>query len=241
MGLQAIFDWQKELDILNKKGQILLENCADSRVSNAITQLSTKYQALLSLAKEVVRRLELHFQEHHQHTALCKEFKTWIGQTRESLEKYKKAENTHEDLEEKLNGVKSVRTMMEQGQNKLRYLQDLKERVLLNTDSSGANAISEETTSLKRDFENLMNEVQDVKTNLSSRFDLLGDLEKSNKLLLEWIEDTEGKMKNDVGFLNDLGEKRANLGKYRTIPILQIKTMPILLQDLHLLKKRLRR
>ena len=45
-----------------------------------------------------------------------------------------------------MNGVKSVRTMMEQGQNKLRYLQDLKGRVL------------------KRDFENLMNEVQDVKT-----------------------------------------------------------------------------
>merc|ERR1712083_141444 len=90
MKLQAIFDWQKELDILNKKGQILLENCADSRVSNAITQLSTKYQALLSLAKEVVRRLEIHFQEHHQHNALSKEFKTWIGQTRENLEKYKK-------------------------------------------------------------------------------------------------------------------------------------------------------
>ena len=96
--LQAIFDWRKELDILNKKGQILLENCADSQVSKAITQLSTKYHALLSLAKEVVRRLELHFQEHHQHTVLSKEFKTWLGQTRESLEKYKKAENTHEDL-----------------------------------------------------------------------------------------------------------------------------------------------
>merc|ERR1712226_1648483 len=61
--MQSIFDWQKELDVLNKKGQILLENCADSRVSNAVTQLSTKYQALLSLAKEVVRRLELQFQE----------------------------------------------------------------------------------------------------------------------------------------------------------------------------------
>merc|ERR1712079_501378 len=38
--LQSVFDWNKELDNLNKKGQILLENYADSRVSNAITQLS---------------------------------------------------------------------------------------------------------------------------------------------------------------------------------------------------------
>ena len=215
--LQAIFDWQKEFDVLNKKGQMLLENCADSRVSNAITQLSTKYQALLSLAKEVVRGLEVHFQEHHQHAALSKEFRSWMEQTRESLQQYKVAENTHKDLEDKLSGVKSIRTLMEQGQNKLRYLQDLKERVILNTDNNGIKVITEETKTLKTEFENLMTEVHDVKTNLSSRFDLLGDLEKSNKLVIEWIEDTENKIKNDGGFLSDLGEKRAILEKYKTI------------------------
>ena len=215
--LQAIFDWQKELDNLNKKGQVLLENCADSRVSNAITQLSTKYQALLGLAKEVVRGLELHFQEHHQHGALSKEFRSWMEQTRESLQQFKIADNTHKDLEEKLNGVKSIRTLMEQGQNKLRYLQDLKERVILNTDQNGINIITEETKALKAEFETLMTEVHDVKSNLSSRFDLLGDLEKSNKLVTEWIEDTEGKIKNDGELLNDLGEKRAALEKYKTI------------------------
>ena len=215
--LQAIFDWQKELDILNRKGQTLLENCADSRVSNAVTQLSTKYQALLSLAKEVVRRLELHFQEHHQHEALSKEFKVWTVATKETLNKYRSAENTHADLEEKLAGVKTVRTMMEQGQNKLRYLQDLNERVIHNTNPAGAATISKETADLKKDFEILMNDVHEVKNNLSARYDLLGDLEKSNKLLLEWIDDTEGKIKTDVGLLNDLGEKRANLEKYKTI------------------------
>ena len=215
--LQSIFDWQKELDVLNKKGQTLLENCADSRVSNAVTQLSTKYQALLSLAKEVVRRLELHFQENHQHEALSKEFKVWISSTRDTLSRYKSAENTHSDLEEKLAGVKTVRTLMEQGQNKLRYLQDLKERVIHNTDPAGAAVIEKETVVLKTEFEQLMNDVQDLKSNLSSRYDLLGDLEKSNKLLLEWVDDTEGKIKTDVGLLNDLGEKRANLEKYKTI------------------------
>jgi hypothetical protein len=61
--------------MLNRKGQMLLETCADSRVSNAITQLSTKYQALLSLAKEVVRRLEVHFQEHISTMHFVRNFK----------------------------------------------------------------------------------------------------------------------------------------------------------------------
>lgn len=41
---------------------MLLETCSDTRVSNGITQLTTKYNALLSLAKEVMKRLELHYQ-----------------------------------------------------------------------------------------------------------------------------------------------------------------------------------
>lgn len=57
-----LFDWQAELDKLNVHAQTLLETCADTRISNGITQLTTKYNALLSLAKEVMKRLELHYQ-----------------------------------------------------------------------------------------------------------------------------------------------------------------------------------
>ena len=215
--LQSILDWAKELDILNKKGQMLLENCADSRVSNAVTQLTTKYQALISLAKEVVRRLEVQYQEHNQQDTLANDFKTWIAATRETLNTLKQADNTHADLEDKLNGVKDVRTSMEQGQNKLRYLQDLKERVIINTDPAGVAEVEAGISGLKKDFEDLMNEVASVKNNLNSRFDLLGDLAKSNRLLVEWLEDTEVKIKSEADLLNDLGEKRASLEKYKTI------------------------
>jgi len=57
--LQGVFDWQKDLDRLNMRAQQLLETCADSRVSNAVTSITTKYNALLSLSKEVMRRLEV--------------------------------------------------------------------------------------------------------------------------------------------------------------------------------------
>lgn len=60
--LQMLFDWQAELDKLNVHAQTLLETCADTRISNGITQITTKYNALLSLAKEVMKRLELHYQ-----------------------------------------------------------------------------------------------------------------------------------------------------------------------------------
>ena len=215
--VQSIFDWQKELDVLNKKGLKLLENCADSRVSNTITQLTTKYQALQSLAKEVLRRVEVQSQEHGQFDILSNDFNSWIEKTGKALGELRNANNTHQELEEKLNGVKEIRTSMEQGQNKLRYLQDLKERVVLNTDHDSTGEIEKSMQSMRTRFENLINEVQNVKKNINSRFDLLEELSKSNKLLLEWIEDNENKIKSEGELLNDLGEKRASLEKFKTL------------------------
>ena len=60
--LQAIFDWQKELDKLNLLAQQLLDICADSRISNTVTQMTTKFNALLGVTKELIRRLELQYQ-----------------------------------------------------------------------------------------------------------------------------------------------------------------------------------
>ena len=75
-----------------------------------------------------------------------------------------------------------------------------------------------------------MNDVQEVKNNLNSRYDLLGDLEKSNKLIIDWMEDTEEKVKMDTGpWVDDtdanikenpdskgqLGEMKTTLQKFR--------------------------
>lgn len=66
----------------------MLETCADTRISNTVTQMTTKYNALLSLAKEVMRRLELHYQEHQQHWALYQECQDWVDRTRDKVLPY---------------------------------------------------------------------------------------------------------------------------------------------------------
>lgn len=215
--LQTLFDWQTELDRLNMKAQVLLETCADTRVSNAITQLSTKYNTILSLAKEIMRRLELHYQEHQQHTALCQECQDWIDRTRDKLNLCTEVPGSLSEITNKLQMVKNIRASLEQGHNKLRYIQELKERVIMNTEQAGAAKIQEDTEHLKQDLDKLLNEVQDIKNKLQERATQLEEIDKIYKQILDWLQETVVQIMYDEPFLNELGEKRAKLEKFRAI------------------------
>ncbi|XP_071567068.1 muscle-specific protein 300 kDa isoform X8 [Temnothorax nylanderi] len=215
--LQTLFDWQKELDRLNMKAQMLLETCADTRISNAITQLTTKYNALLSLAKEIMRRLELHYQEHQQHNTLYQECQDWIERTRDKLSECKDTPSTLTEVNNKLHTCKAIRQTLEQGQNKLRYALELKEKVIMNTEQNGAAKIQEDTENLKSEFDKLLVDVEDVRQRLSARASMLEELNKIHRLISDWLEEVEGKVQSGDVCRNDLSEKRALLEKYKIL------------------------
>ncbi|CAD6999864.1 unnamed protein product [Ceratitis capitata] len=215
--LQTLFEWQKTLDNLNMKAQTLLETCSDTRISNGIMQLATKYNTLLTLAKEVMRRLELHYQEHQQHRTLYEECQGWIEATREKLTDCAQIPGTLNEVQIKLNTVKNLRQGFESGQNKLRYLLELKEKVAMNTEQSGAIKVQEDTDALKQDFDKLLEDMNDVRQQLANRLTQLEEVYKLLKLLTEWLEDVEPSVKTSDEFLNDLSEKRAALEKFRAI------------------------
>nr|XP_034172930.1 nesprin-1 isoform X14 [Osmia lignaria] len=215
--LQTLFDWQKELDALNMKAQILLDTCADTRVSNAITQFTTKYNALLSLAKEIMRRLELHYQEHQQHNTLYQECQDWIERTRDKLSECKEIPSTLTEVNNKLHTCKAIRQSLEQGQNKLRYALELKEKVIMNTEQNGAAKIQEDTENLKTEFEKLLVNVEDIRQKLAARATALEELNKIHRLTTDWIEEIEGKIQPGEMYKNDLSEKKAVLEKYKTV------------------------
>ncbi|KAI5642762.1 spectrin repeat domain-containing protein [Phthorimaea operculella] len=214
--LQTLFDWQTELDKLNVRAQTLLETCSDTRISNGITQMTTKYNALLSLAKEVMKRLEVHYQEHQQHNALYGECQDWLDRTRDKLNQCAEIPNTLAEVNSKLNTVKLLRQSLEQGQNKLRYLLELKEKVIMNTEQQGAAKIQEDTDSLKQEFDRLIADLQDIRNKLTNRASQFDDISKIHKLLVEWLDDIDNKIQSDDSLLNDLSEKKAKLEKFKT-------------------------
>lgn len=215
--LQMIFDWQKTLDLLNMRAQLLLETCADSRVSNAVTQLTTKYNTLLSLAKEVMRRLEMHFQEHQQHIQLYSECNDWIEHTRKKLNECVGDTPSLEELSENLAGVKTIKNTLEHGQHKLRYVLELKERVIMNTEQAGAARIQEDTENVRKEFEKLMSDIYSMQQNISTRLSRREETDKMRDTVLEWLEELNTKACEQGVLFSELSDKRAALEKYRIL------------------------
>lgn len=215
--LQTLFDWQQELDRLNMCAQTLIEICSDTHISNAVTQLTTKYNALLSLAKEVMRRLESQYQEHQQHHSLFEECTYWIDNTREKLINCQEIPKTLGEVQIKMNTIKSIHQGFEQGKNKLRYLDELKERVIMNTEPNGATKIQENTENLKEDFAKLLEEIMTIKQQLANRAAELEEISKLYKLLLEWLDEISPSVNISDEKMNELGEKRVALEKFRAL------------------------
>lgn len=216
--LQTLFDWQRDLDDLNIAAQTLLDICADTRISNIVTQLTTKYNAILSMSKEIMKRLEVHYQEHQQHNALMQELcDDWLDRIREKLDQCQEVPHTISELQSKLNIVKGIRQSLEQGQNKLRYALELKEKVIVSTESSGVAKIEEDADNLKQEFDKLMIDVADIRQKLTTRLNLLEEMNKQYKILKEWLTETEAQLPTDDKLYNELSDKKAALEKLRVL------------------------
>ncbi|XP_013784499.1 nesprin-1-like, partial [Limulus polyphemus] len=216
--LQTIFDWQAEFDKLNVRAQLLLETYSDSSISNAFTQLSSKYSNLLSLSKEVMHKLEQHFQEHQQQQCMLTECVEFIDVARERLKDCCRTSHSVDELNAKLNSLKSLASNMEQGQNKVRYVLELTEKVIVNTDSSGISSIQEDAENLKTDFDKLVKDISDARVHLASRMAELDEFTKILKQFQEYLEETENTVNADSRHeLVSVTEKKYLLDNYRAI------------------------
>lgn len=68
--------------------------------------------------------------------------------------------NRLNEVKSKLQSLKAIRQTLEQGQNRLRYILELKEKVVLSTELQGIVKIEEDTENLKQEFDKLSNKIQ---------------------------------------------------------------------------------
>lgn len=198
--LQQLFDWQKKFDQLNARGQLLIDTCSQASISNQVTSVGTRYNALLSQAKGLMRKLEQSYQEHQQHQSLYQECQDFVERSREKLNSVSPKSGTQNlssltELQEKMNALRLMAQSLEQAQNsRFRYLDELKARVVMSTEQTGAKKIADDTDNLKAEYVKLMHEVSEVRHNLAVNQAKLEDQAKAERELKELLELAEQKL-----------------------------------------------
>lgn len=82
------------------------------------------------------------------------------------------------DTNSRLLSLKGFKQALEQGQNKLRYVLELKEKIVLTTEPNGAAKIEEDTKILQNEFSKVISETEVLRQKLNLRISVLEEVEK---------------------------------------------------------------
>lgn len=96
---------QANLDQVNEKAQSLLQTNADAKTSHAITQLTTRYQGVIALSKDMVKNLAAYYNNHLHYKDNHNDFCHWLSETKLRLQTIHRTTGSKEDVGTKLDNM----------------------------------------------------------------------------------------------------------------------------------------
>lgn len=88
---------------------------------------------------------------------------------------------------------------------------------MINTESSGAAKLQDDTENLKTELDRLVTDVEELRSKLGAKQAQMEDLNKTLRLLQEWLQEAESKANRSEIPLNDLSEKKAFLERIKSL------------------------
>ena len=187
---------QSQLDKLNELSKTLQKTHLDNFVENQMSHINSRYQLLVTMAKDVVRKVEAIYDQHKQFEVYIKNAKEWIdnvyGVIADCSDLSPSA--SKESLEKDLELVQSLIRKQEEGQNLVHQAVNWGEKVLRNTRSDGREEINEQIEDLQSDWDKLIKKMSSSKVTLETNLLEWEDMSASYSNMQQWISDREAKL-----------------------------------------------
>ncbi|XP_064624000.1 muscle-specific protein 300 kDa-like isoform X3 [Lineus longissimus] len=213
---QEILDRQNELDEVNQRAQTLLETNADARISHNITQLTTKYQGLVSQSMEQCKKLESNHGDHSNYQEAMDDYNDWLLDTQEKLRKIDPSSKDRGAVDAGLSNIMDLQASLDQGHCKLRNANTYGEKTIPNTSREGVRQIRKDLDEAKVEYDKLKVNITEDKAELEKASSKMAELDRTQNQVDTWLKDLEAKMKQ---FEDDdgKGDKRSKLEKYKAM------------------------
>ncbi|GFO48198.1 nesprin-1, partial [Plakobranchus ocellatus] len=159
---EEILGHQPQIDRFTDDAQNLMHTSSDIRLSTQVSQLTNKYQGLLSLVKDLINKWEKYVQEHQLYEHRMADFRDWMGVAGQRLAQCTQPVADQESLEEKRAMIQMLFTEKEHGHQKLSLAVESGEKLYPDTASMGREKVRGELRQAKQDWETLLQGLQDA-------------------------------------------------------------------------------
>lgn len=209
---------QGDLDTLQSRVQDLLAINPDSRLSQAATQLATRYQSLVALSNEQLTRQEGVLNDHVAFQAACDDFSGWAAATREDLLSLDRRPKARAEVDRVLPRLAELQREVEAGAERLKVAEDLGERTASSTDPGGCAAMRDALDELRRNFTDIRDQVAKLRLGFDAAAAGLSEFDRNADQLESWLRDSEGRLSNSAPEpTDDLPGKKAALERLKMI------------------------
>lgn len=220
---------QTDIDKLNAAAKPLLSSHLDTYVNNQLTNLNSRYQVQINLAKDVMKKVETNHDQHKDYDANYEKAKNWIENAWDTIRSCTEPANTKEVLQQKLDQIQNLLGRREEGQALVHAAVNTGEKVMRSTRSDGRDDIGKQVKDLQSDWDRLVKKMSNAKVHLETSLLQWADYNSSYSHLEQWIIEREAKLqqaceqkvakakRGQMNLSSGLNERRANLRQTNNI------------------------
>lgn len=215
--LQEITGQQREVAEFTDEAQTLQHVASESRVSNLISQMTSRYQTLQASAKDLVKRCEQNVEDHKAYIARFSESASWLDKAKMLFSQSLEPGSSRGELEDKLNKVREVVRERDVGYSKLSVCMEAGEKLYPNTASNGREVVRQELRKLKLGYESMFDDLSSIQRKLEMSMLQWNSFDESFDQLEHWLRQMESQLEGQLPILSTLREKKSQLYNYKAL------------------------
>ena len=214
---------QLEEEIVNKAPEIndalTQAQSMDNEGKHAvqILQLSSRYQSLKNVLKEMMSRYEMFIREHRTFLDKYQECLNWVEAVDQDLREHAEVVGDMKLLQMRRNKVEQLIELKASQANKVDAVLELGERLYTHTAPDGREIIRQNLRDLREKWESWCDSVTNAGQTLDQCLQQFTDFSGAQEQLTRWLKDVELAMQQHTELKSSLQEKTAQLQNHRLV------------------------
>lgn len=208
---------EKEIDSFVDESHSLIQLSGVERLKPLVTQISSRYQQLHIISKEIVNHWSEIVSDHKKYVQLRNEFESWLKPLEEQLSQMVSKEGKL-SIENKGNKLQVFLLERDNGEHKIGILTTAGDKVLPETAANGREAIRSEVRSFRERWEKLNDTLIQQQKEYESQTLQWSSYQDVLQQTLVWLDEKEKIIESEEkAVLNSAQEIKAKLLKNKTL------------------------